>query len=209
MKKAIYRLTAVRIREEGNVLHVDADGEVTSSGWSEPELRLERPTEDAYVLTFVAKPPDGVSQPVILPISASFERPLTPGLERYVVVRSETNEIRLPLGKQVVYAVTAVRAELLGTQLRVYAKGEAAESGWSEGELIPQQSSDPKLFYFVAKPGGNIPVITPIEAEPVEVLLKPPFPEKVTVHAASNELTVGIDASIAPQPPQRATQPTA
>ncbi len=79
-KKKVNRVENVTLKimkSNPPILHIEANGEVVSSDWTDPELvlvprRPPEPVDGIYEFEFVAQPPTGVSQPVILPIDADY-----------------------------------------------------------------------------------------------------------------------------------------
>jgi phenylpyruvate tautomerase PptA (4-oxalocrotonate tautomerase family) len=78
-KELILRVTDVKLRilpskTEKPVLHITAFGEVSSTGWTEPELILvENQCPKSFkCFEFRAQPPGGISSPVITPITVDY-----------------------------------------------------------------------------------------------------------------------------------------
>jgi hypothetical protein len=78
-KKKVDRVEKVTLKimkSNPPILHIEANGEVVSSGWTDPELvplvYVQPPPDGIYEFEFVAKPPTGISQPVITPIDADY-----------------------------------------------------------------------------------------------------------------------------------------
>lgn len=194
MKLPIYEVTNVETTLQANLLRVEAGGEVPQTGWSGGELRLDGQAGDALIFTFVATPPAGIVMPLFTPIEAEpFEIPLMPIVPKYVIVRAAQNEIRVAIGKQLVYEVTGGVATGRGNVLTLSSKGVATSNDWTEPELVLQR--DRYEYWFMAKPGGSIPVLTGIEAGPEETLVKLPFPDRVTIKARTSSLDVRVEAA--------------
>jgi hypothetical protein len=76
-KELILRITDVKLKilpSEKPILHITAFGEVNSTGWTEPELILvhENCPKSFKCFEFRAKPPEGISIPVITPITVGY-----------------------------------------------------------------------------------------------------------------------------------------
>jgi hypothetical protein len=76
-KELILRITDVKLKilpSERLILHITAFGEVSSTGWTEPELILvhEDCPKSFKCFEFRAKPPSGISIPVITPITVDY-----------------------------------------------------------------------------------------------------------------------------------------
>lgn len=98
MKEPIFEVNRVKASLEGNEVVVAADGQTRTSGWTDPELAPLSGSGDTLTYEFVATPPGGISNPVLTPISATTRTgPLLPPFPTHVVVRAETNEIRVPI----------------------------------------------------------------------------------------------------------------
>lgn len=98
MKELIHRVTDVTFTLSSvNRAIIIAKGEVSTSGWRDPELARPRIGDGILHLDFVATPPTGLVTQVITPIEARFERFLA-GEPQDVTVHSATNDesVRLP-----------------------------------------------------------------------------------------------------------------
>lgn len=102
-KQLIYSVTDVSpiiIEPFPPKLVINADGMVSSSGWSGGELVFSDipVTRDTLALDFVASPPQhGVFLPVISPIRAVPFITDFPTGYRFIIVRTRTNQIRVPI----------------------------------------------------------------------------------------------------------------
>lgn len=102
-KHLIYRVTDVGpaiIERFPPKLVIFADGLVSSTGWTGGQLVLSDipVTRDTLALDFIAfPPPGGVVLPVISPIRAEPFITDFPSGFRFVIVRAQTNQIRVPI----------------------------------------------------------------------------------------------------------------
>lgn len=98
--------------------------------------------------------------------------------------------------KQLIYKLTGLTYELSSTnRATLLAQGEASTPGWTELELGNERVGDGILHLdFAGKPpDGNVTqVIAPVSAE--HALMLGPQPQDVTVHSATNELSVRLPA---------------
>ncbi len=78
-------------------LVVTATGEVTSTGWSDarldPVVYIQPPPDGIYDMTFVAKAPTGITQPVISPVDGFGRYEPMPEDLRGVRVHAVTNSV--------------------------------------------------------------------------------------------------------------------
>lgn len=98
MQKLIRKLAEVTYKLASvNRVTLHAQGEVSTSGWTEPQLDRPRVGNCILHLDFVAGPPDGEALQAITPIGAEHALPLGPQPQE-VTVHSATNElsVRLP-----------------------------------------------------------------------------------------------------------------
>ena len=98
MKTPIYKITNLTYTlTSANQAMLHAEGEVTTSGWTEPALANPRIGDGILHLDFVAKRPDGQVLEVISPIATKHALPLGPQPQE-VTVHSASNEmsVRLP-----------------------------------------------------------------------------------------------------------------
>ncbi|MBV8518594.1 MAG: hypothetical protein JO197_14445 [Acidobacteria bacterium] len=194
MKEVIYEVNDVNTTLQANLLRVTAAGETTTTGWSGGELRFDGREDDTLVFTFVATPPEGIIIPIFTPIeSAPFEIPLMPPFfPHYVRVRAAHNEIRVAIGKELVYEVTSGTAVGRGPAIEVSANGMTTENDWTDAELVLQPGCRYE-YWFMARRGGALPVLTPIAAGPEETLVRLPYPQQVAIKARTNKIDVGVN----------------
>lgn len=99
--------------------------------------------------------------------------------------------------KQVIYELTGLTYELSSaSRATLLAQGQASTPGWTELELGNERVGDGILhFDFVGKPPDGIvtQVITPVSTK--HSLVLGPQPQDVTVHSATNELSVQLPAA--------------
>lgn len=97
MKKSIHKITDLSFTLSAvNSAKLTALGEVSTSGWTEGELGTDRVGDGILHLDFSAKPPSGIVQEVITPISA--ERIIQLGSQpQDITVHSTSNEMSLTL----------------------------------------------------------------------------------------------------------------
>lgn len=97
MKQLVGELTNLTYRLSSvNRATLHAEGEVSTSGWTEPQLDRPRVGDGILHLDFVARPPGGNASQVITPISAEYAVPLA--LQRQeITVHAATNELSLRL----------------------------------------------------------------------------------------------------------------
>jgi hypothetical protein len=100
MLKKIYEVKDVHLfllKSFPPQLLIQADGLVTSTGWTDPELipyiYIQPPPDGIYDFDFVAKPPTGISQPVLTDIRASHVVFPIPDNLKGVRVHSSTNSV--------------------------------------------------------------------------------------------------------------------
>jgi uncharacterized protein DUF5818 len=97
-KRKVYRVenvTLQTLKPLPPILVVEAEGEVLSSGWRDPELiphvYITPPADGIYELELVATPPSGPDNPVITPVDASYHWQGSPPDLLGVRVVAETN----------------------------------------------------------------------------------------------------------------------
>jgi hypothetical protein len=99
--------------------------------------------------------------------------------------------------KQLIYKLTGLTYELSSTnRATLSAQGDAATPGWTDLELGNERVGDGILhFDFVGKPPDGIvtQVVTPVSTKHGVVLGSQP--QDVTVHSATNELSVRLPAA--------------
>jgi hypothetical protein len=90
-------ISLLLVRTEPAQLHITAHGSVSSTGWTNSELVLideksELSPDGVLDFTFVAQPPNGISLPVVTPVTAHFV--WTKDATKVVAVRivARTNE---------------------------------------------------------------------------------------------------------------------
>jgi len=97
MKQLIWKLTNLTYSLSSvNRATLHAEGEVSTSGWTEPQLDRPRVADGILHLDFVARPLDGNTLQVIAPISAEHAVPLGPQPQE-ITVHAATNELSLRL----------------------------------------------------------------------------------------------------------------
>lgn len=212
-KERAMTVDRVLTRWEGNTLHVEATGTTRTFNWTHAELRPIH-VQDAFAFELVGVPggPDTLGT-----IEASLELgPLMPPYPETLQIVAETNQVtcrlhpsEVPTDKSLIDEVKAVEAIREGTELNVRAKGTVSKSGWTEIEL---RSLGHAEYAFLGKePTVSALPITEVEAFARD-LLRPPFPDSVTVIAANGALTVPVAESAAStaRPSKRsAARPTA
>lgn len=97
MKELIFRIVEVTYTLTSvNRATIVVLGEVSTSGWTEPEIGNPRVGDGILHLDFVAQRPTGIVLEVITPISAKYDQSL--GNEpQDVTVHSRTNEMSVTL----------------------------------------------------------------------------------------------------------------
>ncbi len=97
MKQLIGKLTNLTYSLPSvNRATLHAEGEVSTSGWTEPQLDRPRIGDGILHLDFVARSPDGDTLQVITPISTEHAVPLGPQPQE-ITVHAATNELSLRL----------------------------------------------------------------------------------------------------------------
>lgn len=99
-KKLIYRIESVDLilaKSNPPNLVIDAHGEASSNGWTEPELQpwiyIVPPEDGVYDFDFVASPPRSADNPVITPIQAHHVWESLPDDVRGIRVHTATNSV--------------------------------------------------------------------------------------------------------------------
>lgn len=190
MKERINRVKGITVALVGaNMLRIHASGETNMAGWKDLELRSIEGAGDALTFEFVGEKPQ-TSAGVLTPVEASADYPLMPIVPKVVTVVASENDLTVSM-KERVAEVTAVRAGIENQTLHVFAKGRTAQGGWGYPELRPI-GHDVAELELVAIPGIGITIPADIEASGDFGPLLLPFPEEVTVHAATNAKTARV-----------------
>jgi hypothetical protein len=180
-KEKILEVQDISVILDGNlpVLSIKASGNVTSSGWKNPELvphSFEQPPPDGiYDFDLVAEPPSGIDLPVVMPIETEYKLKQIPNNLKGIRVHTSTNVKEAKINEEKTMTKTKVfEVRDIGishqemSQMSLTASGTVNTAGWKDAELIPRPSpSGGKLeFDFVAQPPDSpvAQVITPIEA---------------------------------------------
>jgi hypothetical protein len=99
--------------------------------------------------------------------------------------------------KELIYKLTGLTYELSSAnRATLLAQGEASTPGWTELRLGNERVGDGILHLdFVGKPPDDIvtQVVTPVSTR--HSLMLGPQPQDVTVHSATNELSVQLPAA--------------
>jgi hypothetical protein len=99
--------------------------------------------------------------------------------------------------KEKIYNLTDVTFTLSSpNRATLSATGEASTPGWTELELGNQRIGDGTIHldFLGAPPAGNvIQVLTPAAAQ--RTMLLGPQPQSVTVHSASNDMSIQLPAA--------------
>ena len=99
-KDLIYKVKKVSCelyKRNPPLLSIEAEGEVNSGGWTDPELRFGEIKNGTVYIDFYAKPPEGPAIDPILAISCSATfNVYEPGVSE-VVIRSKNNSVTCTL----------------------------------------------------------------------------------------------------------------
>jgi len=217
-KERVLSVDRVLTRWEGNTLHVTATGSTREFNWTCGELRpIHANDAFAFELVGVAGGPDAIGT-----IEASVDLgPLMPIYPQTLLIVAETNSVtcrlhtaEVPQDKALIGEVTAVEAIRSATELNVRAKGKVFSSDWTGIELrsLGHFGEVAEYAFLGNRPQGvTRPIVEDVEAFD-RTLLRPPFPDSVTVIASNGALTVTIAESSAAttRPSKRsAARPTA
>ena len=88
-------LSLIKTDKGADALLIVAEGEVSSTGWTNPQLvpytYMQPPSDGTRDFAFAADPPQGISRPVLTPIRAEFIVTNVPDWLTGVRVHTETN----------------------------------------------------------------------------------------------------------------------
>ena len=88
-------LSLIKTDKGADALLIVAEGEVSSTGWTNPQLVpytcVQPPSDGTREFAFAADPPQGISQPVLTPIRAEFIVTNVPDWLTGVRVHAKTN----------------------------------------------------------------------------------------------------------------------
>lgn len=88
-------LSLIKTDKGADALLIVAEGEVSSTGWTNPQLvpytYVQPPSDGTWDFAFAADPPQGISRPVLTPIRAEFIVTNVPDWLTGVRVHAETN----------------------------------------------------------------------------------------------------------------------
>ncbi|MCL6751923.1 hypothetical protein KBT16_13495 [Nostoc sp. CCCryo 231-06] len=96
-KEKIFEVQDISVILEDNqsTLSIKASGNVTSSGWKNPELvshSFEQPPPDGiYDFDIVAEPPSGIDLPVVMPIETEYKLKQIPNNLKGIRIHASKN----------------------------------------------------------------------------------------------------------------------
>ena len=100
MKVNEVKVNILPLQKQSPFLYISAQGEVSSTGWQVPQLvPVDTDCPKSFkCFEFVAKPPTGVTNPVITPVSADYKLENWEHVKKIKVI-AKTNSITVPVEK--------------------------------------------------------------------------------------------------------------
>jgi hypothetical protein len=155
-KELILRITDVKLRilsskSEKPVLHITAFGEVSSTGWTEPELILvEGQCPKSFkCFEFQAQPPGGISSPVITPITVDYSLYQWEHIKKIkIIAKSNSITEHVPTEKEAVETDDAESRTILTQYYQDVDDGEKDVPTVLEGYQLRVYNGQDGLSYY-------------------------------------------------------------